>query len=357
VGSYQYGIVDWPPPMRYNTTVLNAGVDTVVNARAVEVFRATADAAQVLGRPSDAATYSAAMTSLVNAINAHLVEPATGYYDDGLTPAANAQIGNASEHDQTFAVDYGIAPASAYPALGNYITTQGMMQGPMDLGQLEQALIDVNRPDTLVSILTNPAADGPAKILAENGTSTWEQWDPGCSAPGGSPGNNTASCTGAAIDQASSDSFSHGWGSVGVVGILRGLLGLTITSPGAASIQIAPPGSGLVSASGSEWTERGPVRIAWDSCSVSVDVPDNVDATVSIADPNGTAYAVSGAGQPRFVGLENGRAVFTTGSGASTFACSQTVVAEGPNMLLVVAGLGAALLIPVASRRRRRLAH
>jgi hypothetical protein len=47
--AYQFGVVAWPPPDRYNTVVLNSGVDTVVNMRAVEDYRALAGASQVLG--------------------------------------------------------------------------------------------------------------------------------------------------------------------------------------------------------------------------------------------------------------------------------------------------------------------
>ena len=43
--SYRYGIIDWPATDRYNTVVQNSGVDTVVNMRAVEDYRALADAA------------------------------------------------------------------------------------------------------------------------------------------------------------------------------------------------------------------------------------------------------------------------------------------------------------------------
>jgi hypothetical protein len=88
------------------------------------------------------------------------------------------------------------------------------------------------------------------------------------------------------IIQQSHESFSHGWGSVGIVGILRGLLGITVTSPGAATVAITPPASGLRAARGTEWTERGPVSVDWtknaSGYAVTVDVPDNVTATVTV---------------------------------------------------------------------------
>jgi hypothetical protein len=268
--------------------------------RAVEVFRALANSARAMGKTADAASYDAQLQSLTNAINAKLVEP-SGFYDDGLLPDSGTQIGNHSEHDQSFALAYDVAPSSAYSNLGDYIANQGMKQGPLDLGQLEAALTTVGRPDALVNLLTNPNADGPAKILAEGGTSMWEQWNPGCVVPGGHPGDTTEACKGPFIAQQTHESFAHGWGSVGVVGILRGLLGITVTSPGAATVRIAPPSSGLTSASGTEWTERGPVSVDWhkagSSYSVTVDIPDNVTATIAIP---GLSPVVIGSGRTTF---------------------------------------------------------
>ena len=318
--AYRYGIIDWPPPMRYDTTVLNAGADTVVNMRAAEVFRAVADAARALGDGGAAAQYGTAASDLISAINTKLTEPGSVLYDDGLTPAAgNPQTGHASEHDQTFGVVYGAAPASAYPALGAYIAGQGMRQGPMDLGQLEQALIDTGQSSALVSLLTNAGADGPAKILAEGGTTLWEEWDPGCTAPGGAPGDSTASCAGTGISQSSTESFSHGWGAVGITGILRGLLGITVAAPAGSAVEIAPPASGLAHAAGTEWTESGPVSVSWtrtgQGTALTADVPDNVQAVISLPAGPDTHYQVSGPGAARYLGTSGGRARYEVGSG------------------------------------------
>jgi Bacterial alpha-L-rhamnosidase 6 hairpin glycosidase domain/Bacterial alpha-L-rhamnosidase C-terminal domain len=337
--SYRYGIIDWPATDRYNTVVDNSGVDTVINMRAVEDYRALAGAAQALGDTAKAQGYSQQMDSLITAVNSQLVE-GNGLYDDGMTvgsPASPGQspctattgdalIGNYSEHDQTFAVVMGVAAPSSYQQLGTYIASQGMQQGPMDLWELELALVETGQPAALVSLLTNTAADGPAKILAEGGTSLWEQWDPGCSAAGGGVGDSTASCAGTGISQSSTDSFSHGWGSSGLFPITRGLLGITVTGVGASTVLLAPPASGLASASGTEWTQRGPVSVSWRSLSgtaagqdvLRVSVPDNVQATVSL--PAGAArYVASGAGAPRFQGTSGGRDIYLVGSGVTTF--------------------------------------
>ena len=50
-----------------------------------------------------------------------------------------------------------------------------MKKGPVDLRQFEEALGATGHTDALVSLLTDPSADGPAKVLAEGGTFMWEQ--------------------------------------------------------------------------------------------------------------------------------------------------------------------------------------
>jgi hypothetical protein len=340
--AYKFGIIDWPSTDRYNTVVLNSGVDTVVNMRAVEDYRALAGAAQVLGDTTEAQSYARQATALISDINSKLTEP-NGFYDDGMSVAGSAQdvagncsaasggalIGNYSQTDQTFAIVYGVAPGSSYPRLGTYIASQGMKQGPMDFGQLELALAEAGQPAALVQLLTNAAGDGPAKILAEGGTSMWEQWDPGCAAAGGQAGDNDSyddtECAGSAISQNATDSFSHGWGSVGVYPVTRGLLGVTVTGTGASSVEVAPPAAGLASAAGSEVTERGVVSVSWHripgtggEVNLRVTVPDNVQATIAL--PAGTRpYTASGAGAPRQEGTENGRVLYSVGSGVTTF--------------------------------------
>src|SRR5579875_2295835 len=340
--SYKFGIIDWPSTDRYNTVVLNSGVDTVVNMRAVEDYRALAGAAQVLGDTAGAASYAKQTAGLITAINDKLVD-ANGFYDDGMSVAGGGQavagncsatsgdalIGNYSQNDQTFAIVYGVAPASAYGRLGGYITAQGMKQGPMDFGQLELALVEAGQPAGLVRLLTNTAGDGPAKILAEGGTSMWEQWDPGCGAAGGQAGDNTSyndtECSASAISQNATDSFSHGWGSAGVYPMTRGLLGITPSGVGGSAVRIAPPASGLASARGTEWTQGGPVTVSWRRApgrgaevTLTVTVPDNVTATVAL--PGGAGrYLARGAGAPRYEGTRNGQALYAVGSGTTTF--------------------------------------
>jgi hypothetical protein len=284
-GPYQHGIIDWPPAMRYDTVVADNGSRTVVNALAVGALRAVADAAARTGDTPD--VYRQRADSIAAAMNERLRDPVTGRYSDGLALSTGEPIPHYSQHAQSFPITYGVAPASAISDLGAYLGGLGMRQGPMTLRQLLAALDKAGQPETIVRLLTDASRDGPARILAEGGTFMWEQWTPGCTVAG---------CTGVQVNQGSSESFSHGWGAAGIVGILRSLLGITVTSPGAATIRIAPPATGLRHARGTVWTERGPVSVAWArtgrGVSVDVTVPVNVTATVVL--PTGERTVGSG---------------------------------------------------------------
>jgi len=192
-----------------------------------------------------------------------------------------------------------------------------MQQGPMTLRTLLEALRVVDRPDTIVDILTDPTHDGPAQVLAEGGTFMWEQWDPGCT--------TTSPCTNPS--QSSNESMSHGWGSWGVVDMLETLLGVSVTSPGAATVRIAPPSlssADLHHVSGSVWTQRGTVGVKWTRTGagyvLDVHVPDNVTATVALPDAERVHYVGVGDGAP----VQTGDGVFTVGSGDTHFSPGAT---------------------------------
>lgn len=288
-GPYLHGIIDWPPAMRYDTTIVDNGSRTVVNALAVGALGAVADAATLLGETAAAREHRRRADAITTAINDRLRDPATGRYTDGLALSTGQPIPNLSQHAQSFPVAYGVAPPSAHPSLGAYLSELGMRQGPMTLRQLLAALRRTGHPETILRLLTDPARDGPARILAEGGTFMWEQWTPGCAVAG---------CAGARVNQGSSESFSHGWGAAGISGILQALLGIDVTAPGAAAIQIAPPAVGLRHARGTVWTERGPVTVAWtrtgNGFSLDVTVPVNVTATVIL--PTGADVFTVGSG-------------------------------------------------------------
>ena len=210
-------------------------------------------------------------------------------------------VATPSQQAQTFAIYEGVAPQSSWPSITDYIAAQHLKTGVMDWGITAQAMVMADRPDILLDFLTNVDQFGPARVVAQGGTFAWEDWVIGT--------GNT--------------SMSHGWGSRGVAAILDGLAGISVTSPGASTVTIAPPRVGLTHVNSTRWTQRGTVTSDWSrgphGMVLDVVIPDNQAATISLPAVAGQVYTASGAGDPQYVGLVDGRETFMVGSGASHY--------------------------------------
>ena len=292
-GPYLFGIIDWPNRYGYDT---DTAVRTTVNILGIDVLDATARAAQTLGRPADEVSKPQTdAQALTDAVNSRLRRP-DNVYVDGLK-ADGTQSTHASQIANAYAVAYGVAPQDTRAAVTDYVAGIGMQMSPMTSHWLMTTL--ATRPDQFVRRLTDADSLGWAKILASGGTFTWESWE--------------APETG--------DSLSHGWGAAPVFDILQTLLGVSVTAPGAAQVLIRPPASGLTSASGSVPTQRGDVGVSWrrtgSHLTLTVDVPVNVRAEVQL--PTAGHVRVDGPGAADFVGVRDGHATYSVGSGRLTF--------------------------------------
>lgn len=299
-GQYLYGIVDWPEPGRFGYD-MSAAARTTINAQSVDVLRDAAAMSQALGRPAEeAATLNQRADQLVERMNATL-RRADGVYIDGLaldgTPSTHA-----GQHSTTYAIAHRVAPEADWPELAEYVEGLGMKQGPMTAHWILQALADAGRPDAVQDFLTNEDDLGWANILAQGGTFTWEAWT---------------------LDPGSNFSQSHGWGAQAVVDIQQTILGVRTTTPGAATIEIAPPAAGPAEASGTVPTQRGLVDVQWRRVAggvvLEVDVPVNVTARISLPLAEGRAYRATGRSEATYLGEEDGRAIFEVGSGRSMY--------------------------------------
>jgi Bacterial alpha-L-rhamnosidase 6 hairpin glycosidase domain/Bacterial alpha-L-rhamnosidase C-terminal domain/Alpha-L-rhamnosidase N-terminal domain/HYR domain len=219
--------------------------------------------------------------------------------------ATGAFVATPSQQAQTFAVFNGVAPQSSYAAIGDYLAAQHLKTGVMDWGITAQALVMMDRPDILLDYLTNVDQFGPARVVAQGGTFAWEDWVIGT-------GNN---------------SMSHGWGARGITSMLDGLAGIQVTSPGAATVTVAPPKVGLTSVHATQWTQRGTVTSDWsrDANGMTLDVVIPVNVTATVALPVALRrYVAVGDGAPQFLGIEDGRYLFRVGSGSTHFAPDTT---------------------------------
>ncbi len=346
---YQYGIVDWPPAMRYGYD-MNTVVRTAVNELAVDGFDQVAAAAQALGRPAtELQLQRTRAIALTGAINAHLTRP-DGIYLDGLE-ADGSPSHHASQIANSYAIAYGIVPASRSATVASYVARLGISQGPMTAETLLRALHDSGRDAALVRDVTDTTHPGWGYIVAHGGTFTWESWTP---------------------SDAEGDSMSHGWGSTVLVDIQQYLLGVTPSAPGYSSVQVKPPSGGLSAASGTVPTEHGPLRVGWEAPSgdpsfkLDLHVPANSSATVWI--PASSAGSVTEGGRAlsadpgvRLLGSDGRYVLAAVGSGTYSFSTGSSATgswfASGDFYLVlslvVLAVAGAVVASALGSRRRR----
>ena len=237
---------------------------------------------------------------LTQAINAKL-RRADGIYVDGLS-ANGSPSTHASQHASSYALSFDVAQAADYPALGQHLAGLGMQQGPMTAHFLLDGLGRADRTDDVVARLTNRSGAGWANVLERGGTFTWEAWT-----------------------LQASESESHGWGSQALVDFVETLLGVRISTPGAATLDIVVPRTSVSSASGTVPTQRGPVTVKWQhsetgALTVAVDLPVNVQARVSLPVSAQSKHSATGPGMPSALGSDGSRALYAVGSGHSDFA-------------------------------------
>ena len=298
---YLYGLVDWPPQMRYGYD-MNTAARTTENIYAVDVFDRVAQLAAALGRPKqEQQTELARAAHLTVAIEARLRRP-NGVYVDGLE-ADGAQSKHASQIANAYALAFGIVPATQEKTVADYVVSLRNQIGVSTFSYLLDALHAAGRDDAFLASLTDPTRPGYAQILKEGATYTWESWD--------------ARQTG--------DSESHGFGSTVLFTLQNDILGVQTAAPGASAVDISTPVLTPMSASGVVVTQRGRIPISWErpapgTVSLTVTVPDNVVATIhvpaaKVADVSDGRHKLTDDPGVTAVHEERGEVVLTVGSG------------------------------------------
>ena len=301
-GSYQHGIVDWPPSMRYGYD-MTAVARTVVNAYAYADYDIVARIAAELGETAAQEAYRARADALKAAINQRLLNR-QGVYVDGLK-ADGAQSAHVSQPANTLPLALAITPPDKQATILERIKAMKMRSGMVTVYWLIRALGEMDAGEHLIDLYTQATWDGWAKNVAYGATSTWESWD---------------------ADSGGGLSLSHPWGAVGLVGMQQYILGVKPLAPQYERVQIKPLsfGARLASASGQAPTDRGDILVSWERqdgrFSMRVTLPANVQARVCVPRGNGPGTAVlvdgiatRGRADGRYLVIED------VGSGTYTF--------------------------------------
>ncbi|MDS0300641.1 glycoside hydrolase family 78 protein [Halogeometricum sp. S1BR25-6] len=279
-GPYEEGIVDWPAEMRYGydrawparTTVNLLGVNALARAERIGAE---------LGRPDpELAYFRRRCEALESAVVDRLFDG--DLFVDGADAEGASE--HASQHANALALAFGVVPEGAIDRVADHVADAGMRMGPMMVPWLLQAFEASDRPAAMVDLLTDPADDGWANILAQGGTFTWETWH----------------CRDEDLpdDERRNRSESHAMGATVLAYVQRVLLGVEFDDAAVGRVRVRPPTDGLESASGRVPTEYGPLRAAWERTdgefSLSLTIPWNVEATVLLPAPAEGTVSVDG---------------------------------------------------------------
>jgi alpha-L-rhamnosidase len=254
-------LVDWPTASRDGYVFTN--VNTVVNAFQYAAFDALAKCAAALGRSADAAALRARADTLATAMRTTLLDSASGRFLDGEGTTHSAQ------HATAFPVALGVADlldADVRARLGDTLAAGGMRVSVYGAQFLLDALFRLGRADAALALLTSTATNSWLHMLdALKATIVTEAWDPALK---------------------SNMTLSHAWASAPANAVARHILGVQVSSPGAAEFLIRPRTGALTEVTGTVPSMRGPVKVAvrrsGDTHTTEVTVPPNSRAVLEV---------------------------------------------------------------------------
>lgn len=257
-GDYLHGIIDWPKSMRYGYD-METSARTVINAYAAADLQVMARIARTLGRDADAEQYAREAADVTAAMNRLLVDR-DGRYIDGLKPDGSASL-RRSQQANMLPLAFGLVPDEHRAPVLAHIKSLHMSSGMVTVRMLVEAIGEAGEGEHLVELFTNESWDGWAKCLALGATCTWESWN--------------------AIE--GTESLSHAWGAIGLIGHVRYVLGISPLEPQHARVRVRPLvfGISLSQAAGSIPTDRGTIGVDWrretsGAMRLEVELPDSV---------------------------------------------------------------------------------
>jgi alpha-L-rhamnosidase len=217
--------------------------------------RIVADAADLLGRPSDADRYGSLATSIAQAFNDRFLDGTSGRYGPGTQTA------------QAVPLWLGLVPTEDRPSVARALVEEvrrhdgHLSTGIIGTAALEHALPDVGAADTMLEIATQTTPPGWGHQIALGATTIWESWwnDP--------PGSLNMKMFG------SVEAF-----------FFEDVAGLAPTAPGWRAIRVRPALTDHIDwARARVQTARGAAAIEWRARAEGLDIELEIPPT-SVAD-------------------------------------------------------------------------
>ena len=253
-------LVDWPGGERDNYDF--RPVNTVVNAYHCRVQECLGDLAAALGKTDEAARFRADAQRARAALNAKLVDPATGLYVDGEGST------HSSLHANAFPLAFGLVPAERLPAVLAFTKKKGMACSVYAAQFLVEGLFMAGAADQAIALMANQGPRTWADMLAQGSTITMEAWS---------------------LAAKPNQDWNHAWGAAPANLIPRFILGVEPLTPGGGLLRIRPQLGPLTHAEGTIPTIRGPVTVIVDrpaggAQTVTVTIPGNTRAQIELGD-------------------------------------------------------------------------
>ncbi|OYN92695.1 alpha-L-rhamnosidase-related protein [Parenemella sanctibonifatiensis] len=151
-------------------------VNAVPNAVHHTALRAAAAMARALGDRSTADRHDRRADALREDFQRLLFDPEAGRYRDGLD-RTGSPIDHHSFHSSVFALRMGLASERLRPGLVRAVADGGV-RGNIFAGMFFfETLFSYSQGVRALEFITDAAAVGPARQLAQGATTTWEAWD------------------------------------------------------------------------------------------------------------------------------------------------------------------------------------
>ena len=294
-------ISDWPDA----TVDMSCPALTPQNCLYYGALRTTADIAELLGRPGDAAQYRALAELVREGINTYLFD-GLDRYDDCLGSSQQSQVVS------VFPLWFGVVPAGSEDAVLAFVKSKGFDCQVYGGWYLTELLYRHDEGRFLFDLI-HQSQRLWGFMLAQGATTAWEGWK-------------------------DNYSLSHAWTAYPMKFLKSGLLGVTPTAPGYATFRVRPQLPALTLAEGTTPTIRGDVFVRATrsgtsarlevrvpaNTSAEIDVPKLVSSSPSIRESgvlvwDGESPVTPGAPGVTVLGEEPGYVRFAVGSGSYSF--------------------------------------